>query len=377
MLNRVYFFWQEYFTPAGKALAAMFFFSFVCGAIPGFYAAWIFCGIIFLLFLGVVLSLFVTSKLNNVTIKSATVANIYEGDFAIICANVVAKNNVNYAQLGAYRLPKFLKTKESDFVKITQENTTIKSLLYAKCRGAFNLKRIAINVQEIMGTMRIQYPLENSVEFLVYPKKLNLVNFDFLTNGQSGMAFSALLTPGLSRGMEFAGVREYREGDSLRDLHHKAFARYGKPFTKEFEEERGCGIILLLDIRCNKNFCKNELEFEIVIAASVGNWLIAHNVLGRLFICDNEIQLGETAQEIRESMLEAFARIPHTKIIKNKNAPWSPKARPMGPVLRIGLYSINSELWQKQIIISNHTKNNSNDSLLFINAKDICTEFSL
>ena len=51
LLMRLYFIWQEYFMPAGHSAFALMFFSMVAGLVPGFWAAWIFCGLDFLLFL--------------------------------------------------------------------------------------------------------------------------------------------------------------------------------------------------------------------------------------------------------------------------------------------------------------------------------------
>ena len=40
------------------------------------------------------------------------------------------------------------------------------------------------------------------------------------------------------RGMEFASVREYADGDDPRDIDRNVSARAGKPFVRQYIEER-------------------------------------------------------------------------------------------------------------------------------------------
>mgnify|MGYP003322242576 CR=1 FL=1 len=74
----------------------------------------------------------------------------------------------------------------------------------------------------------------------------------------------------------------------------------------------------------------------------------------------------------RESLLESFlqvlARIPHADVIHHV-APktWSPAARPMGPVLRVGLYTDENPLLHKQIIVTSKNVGLLKDSVLYVN----------
>lgn len=48
-------------------------------------------------------------------------------------------------------------------------------------------------------------------------------------------------------GTDFRQLREYRQGDSLRAIDWKATARYQKPITREYQEERDQQVVFLLD----------------------------------------------------------------------------------------------------------------------------------
>jgi len=51
------------------------------------------------------------------------------------------------------------------------------------------------------------------------------------------------------RGMEFEESRPYERGDDARHLHWRVMARTGKPFTKQFREERERPVFVWLDLR--------------------------------------------------------------------------------------------------------------------------------
>ena len=74
-------------------------------------------------------------------------------------------------------------------------------------------------------------------------------------------------------GMEFSQSREYIDGDDAKHLDWNVTARMGKPFIKQYQEEREIVLMLAIDVSRSTNFgtklrFKNELiaEFAAVIA---------------------------------------------------------------------------------------------------------------
>ncbi len=59
------------------------------------------------------------------------------------------------------------------------------------------------------------------------------------------------------RGIEFDEVREYFEGDDVRDIDWNVTARTGKPYIKKYAEERELVVMLLVDISASENFGAN------------------------------------------------------------------------------------------------------------------------
>ena len=377
---RLYYVWQEGFTQVGHAAAALILFSMFAGAVPGFWAAWVFCGLDFMYFLALVPCLFMTARKSKFKAGDISVRNVYEGETTTVDLHVFAEDKLNAVSLGCFRMDPSLKCEESALVMVDAgETAKLTCKIQTKKRGAFEIPKVALIIPEINGALRYAANA-GKAELLVFPHPLRVGAFPFLTSGASGVVFAPLLMPSLTRGMDFVGVREYREGDSLRDLHHKAFARYGKPFTKEFETERGAGAILVLDVTARSLREKSSVEMLIRLAAGVGLWLLERKALGRFFIGDDEIALVEGDGGV--SFLEALARIPgaswlETRTSRNATSAqklWSPAARPLGPVLRMGLFATDDPLVHKQVILDAHSKltdeskNAISDDILSVNA---------
>ena len=386
LLMRLYYVWQEGFTQVGHAAAALMLFSMFAGAVPGFWAAWVFCGLDFMYFLALVPCLFMTARKSKFKAGDISVRNVYEGETATVDLHVTAEDKLNAVSLGCFRMDPSLKCEESTLVAIAAgEMAKLTCKIQTKKRGAFEIPKVSVIIPEINGALRYAANA-GKAELLVFPRPVRVGSFPFLTSGASGVVFAPLLLPSLTRGMDFVGVREYREGDSLRDLHHKAFARYGKPFTKEFETERGAGAILVLDVTARSLREKSAVEMLIRLAAGVGLWLLERKALGRFFIGDDEIALVQGDSGV--SFLEALARIPAASWLEARiskgprnsrnatSAPklWSPAARPLGPVLRMGLFVTEDPLVHKQVILDAHLKASDesktavSDDVLSVNA---------
>jgi uncharacterized protein (DUF58 family) len=56
------------------------------------------------------------------------------------------------------------------------------------------------------------------------------------------------------RGLEFSDVREYQPGDDVRTIDWNVTARRGRPFVKEYVEERELTALLVVDLSASKDF---------------------------------------------------------------------------------------------------------------------------
>ncbi len=67
------------------------------------------------------------------------------------------------------------------------------------------------------------------------------------------------------RGMEFEEVREYQPGDDVRAIDWNVTARTGRPFVKNYREERELTVVLLVDVSASQDFgTRQQLKRELV-----------------------------------------------------------------------------------------------------------------
>ena len=74
-------------------------------------------------------------------------------------------------------------------------------------------------------------------------------------------------------GMEFAEVREYCPGDDVRTIDWNVTARAGKPFIKQYDEERELTVMLMIDVSASGYFgtgmsLKSDIMIELASVLS-------------------------------------------------------------------------------------------------------------
>jgi uncharacterized protein (DUF58 family) len=81
---------------------------------------------------------------------------------------------------------------------------------------------------------------------LAYPRFYRLEDFE-VPVGRRYQPGGIPLSSNTGDAIEFLGTREYREGDAVRNIHWRSWARCGEPVVKEYQEEYFCRIAILLD----------------------------------------------------------------------------------------------------------------------------------
>ncbi|MGM0612349.1 MAG: DUF58 domain-containing protein [Bacteroidota bacterium] len=92
-------------------------------------------------------------------------------------------------------------------------------------------------------------------------------NIEIKTRGLSNQIFSGHYHSAFKgRGMAFSEVREYYQGDDVRNIDWNVTARFGHPYVKVFEEERELTVMLLIDVSGSNNFGTRTQFKERMIA---------------------------------------------------------------------------------------------------------------
>jgi uncharacterized protein (DUF58 family) len=131
-------------------------------------------------------------------------------------------------------------------LQAAQEITLSYKVLPQK-RGPAEILASEFRINSQLGYWQFNWLIENKQEIKIYP------NFSVLSD-MAGLNGSVNLTQaGLKKinlrgsGMDFRQLREYREGESLKQIDWRATSRFNKLISKEFQEEKNQHVIIMLD----------------------------------------------------------------------------------------------------------------------------------
>lgn len=135
----------------------------------------------------------------------------------------------------------------------------LKQTIFASTTGCFEYtvtphERGLSTFEESYALIKSKYGLWQYVERLgdrqdvkVYPD-FTAISDSFLLGIERAMRnLGAHIAKHKGDGTEFNQLREFREGDTLKQIDWKATARVGEPITREYQEEKDQNIIFLLD----------------------------------------------------------------------------------------------------------------------------------
>ena len=123
----------------------------------------------------------------------------------------------------------------------------------------------------LLSTRRTAWPPDRVV--LAYPRFFSLERLP-LPAGRRYQPGGIPLASSLGDSIEFVGTREYREGDPLRRIHWRSWARRGLPVVKEYQEEYFSRIALVLDTflpRRARGADRRRFEAGVSVLASIAD----------------------------------------------------------------------------------------------------------
>ncbi|HSC67176.1 MAG TPA: DUF58 domain-containing protein [Cellvibrio sp.] len=114
-------------------------------------------------------------------------------------------------------------------------------------RGALELAKTHVQFNSPLGLWHIRYWAGEVSQAKVFPDFVAIANYAILAteNHTSQMGIKKKQRRGA--GMEFHQLREYRQGDSLRQLDWKATSRRQKLIARDYQDERDQQIVLMID----------------------------------------------------------------------------------------------------------------------------------
>ena len=188
--------------------------------------------------------------------------------------------------------------------------TTIPITLTAQKRGVFVLENLRLLMPDPLGLFQRCKPLNPTPSRLIaLPKRYVLPHIEM--PGTSTFRIGGEETSNaIGNSGEFVGLREYRPGDSLRQIHWKSWAHTGKPMVKELEDTFYPRYALILDTFPGSS---DRMIFEemISIASSFITGLDRHEALIDLMFIAESAHTVTAGRDLErtEKLLEVLAAV--------------------------------------------------------------------
>ncbi len=118
-------------------------------------------------------------------------------------------------------------------------------------RGNLKFQMIDLLIPSLLGLWVFRHKIRQEDTIKVYPNFSAVAQYTMLSTEQQTAQMGIRLQQRRGLGLEFHQLREFRQGDSLRQIDWNASARVKKLISKEYQDETDQQIIFLLD--CGRN----------------------------------------------------------------------------------------------------------------------------
>jgi uncharacterized protein (DUF58 family) len=150
-------------------------------------------------------------------------------------------------------------------------------------RGVLRLAGLTLARSDPLGLCRAFVKIALPQSILVLPKRYRLppITLPGTAKYQQG---GVALASSVGQSEEFVSLREYRDGDPLRHIHWRTWAKIGKPVVKEFEDEFFVRHALVLDTFVDRLHGETFEEAVSVAASFVCTIQTQESLLDLLFV---------------------------------------------------------------------------------------------
>jgi uncharacterized protein (DUF58 family) len=127
------------------------------------------------------------------------------------------------------------------------ERASFEYQLKPLARGRVRFAQVELSLVSPLGLWLRRVRAGEELEARVYPNFRAIARYELLAAANRTGQLGVKRRPRRGEGLEFHQLREYREGDSLRQIDWKATARLHRAVSRDYEEERDQQIVFLLD----------------------------------------------------------------------------------------------------------------------------------
>ncbi len=209
-------------------------------------AGWVFAEDALLIGLLAVGGLSARAGIRGLTVTRQMSPEAFEGDAVTVALTVAVRRGRRYFVELRDAVPGLTTATAVVAVCDVRRPATVAYQATAQGRGVYQVESLEIRSSGLAGLFISRRHLEVRGAITIFPRYWPLAEFP--VPGQ--MSTEATVTPRPTRdGLDVVGVREFRDGDSLRHIHWRSTARRGALVVREFERADHRPVTLLLDTR--------------------------------------------------------------------------------------------------------------------------------
>lgn len=217
-------------------------------------------------------------------------------------------------------------------------------------RGEYEFPGVNIYVSDKRGFFFSEKFFRLPVKVTVYPS-IEDISIDIFKQGRNTLrTFGIHSSRQIGIGTDFAGIREYVDGDSFKKIEWKSTARFNKPMTREFESEVTVPSLIFLDVSPSMDSGKtghSMLDYSIRTAAAISKYAIDnHDPVGIYTFSDRLVDHlpQKTGKKQLYMILRTLTKInPDMVAIKLESDEQIPNNPDFDDILDSGLIKYDSE----------------------------------
>jgi uncharacterized protein (DUF58 family) len=130
----------------------------------------------------------------------------------------------------------------------------------AEVRGDLRFERVALRVQSVLGLWEIARQAGHPGVVRSLPNFAEITRYALLAIDNRLSQIGVLKKRRRGEGMDFLQLREYRQGDTMRQIDWKATSRMRKLISREYQDERDQQIVFLID--CGRRMSARDGELS-------------------------------------------------------------------------------------------------------------------
>ena len=207
--------------------------------------------------------------------RHGAIRNVIEGDDVRIDLVVEARSPVPPPTLVAHERPGRLPERRVELYRAGRRRFAGGFELREVPRGRYAFDTVRLTIEDPFALARASLVQGERQALVVYPRLVSLTRL--FSEGRAQAQDGRRLLLRRPTGYELHGVREYVEGESLRNVHWRSTARRGRLMVKELEDAPSDEVAVLLD---GDELGAAGESFDVAVRAA-GSILQAHVRRGR------------------------------------------------------------------------------------------------